>query len=90
MNRSILFRLVPLAVSAALPFAAAAQNLDSTVVVDRNYEGILMEVHKPSLKMQIPYSVTRFDFDFAYSVFVNPYKGSYEFSPYTFKMHPAS
>ena len=48
MNRSILFRLIPLAVSAALPFAAAAQNLDPTVVVDRNYEGKLMEVHKPS------------------------------------------
>ena len=53
MNRNILFRLIPLAVSAALPFAAAAQNLDPTVVVDRNYEGKLMEVHKPSLKMQI-------------------------------------
>mgnify|MGYP001025826520 FL=1 len=90
MNRSILFRLVPLAVSAALPFAAAAQNLDPTVVVDRNYEGKLMEVHKPSLKMQIPDSVTRFDLDFDYSVFDNPYKGSYEFSPYTVKMHPAS
>lgn len=90
MKRSIFYRIIPLAAAAAFPAVAAAQNLDPTVVVDRNYEGKLVEVHKPSLKMQVPDSVTRFDLDFDYSVFENPYKGSYEFSPYTVKMHPAS
>ena len=69
---------------------ASAQNLDPTVVVDRAYEGKLMEVHKPLLEMAVPDSVLRFDLDFDYSVFENPYKGSYEFNPYLLSMKPAA
>lgn len=80
-----------LAVVAALAFTgkASAQNLDPTVVVDRAYEGKLMEVHKPVLEMSVPDSVMRFDLDFDYSVFDRPYKGSYEFSPYLLSMKPS-
>lgn len=70
--------------------SASAQDLDPTVVVDRAYEGKLMEVHKPSLEMAVPDSVMRFDLDFDYSVFDNPYKGSYEFNPYLLSMKPSA
>lgn len=76
--------------AAAAPFAASAQDLDPTVVVDRAYEGKLMEVHKPLLEMAVPDSVMRFDLDFDYSVFENPYKGSYEFNPYLLSMKPSA
>ena len=80
-----------LTVLASLAFAGkvSAQNLDPTVVVDRAYEGKLMEVHKPALEMSVPDSVMRFDLDFDYSVFDRPYKGSYEFNPYLLSMKPS-
>ena len=68
--------------------AASAQNLDPTVEVNRSYEGKLMEVHKPMLEMAVPDSVLRFDLDFDYEVFDNPYKGAYEFKPYTMQLQP--
>lgn len=78
---------------AAFSFAAivsSAQDLDPTVVVDRAYEGKLMEVHKPVLEMAVPDTVMRFDLDFDYSVFDSPYKGSYEFNPYLLSMKPSA
>lgn len=78
------------AVFAASCFSASAQELDPTVVVDRAYEGKLMEVHKPYLEMAVPDTVMRFDLDFDYSVFESPYKGSYEFSPYLLSMKPSA
>lgn len=68
----------------------SAQDLDPTVVVDRAYEGKLIEVHKPALEMAVPDSVLRFELDFDYSVFDNPYKGSYEFTPYLLSMKPSA
>ena len=64
MNMKTIYRC--LAVVAGLVFCgmAHAQNLDPTVVVDRAYEGKLMEVHKPALEMAVPDSVMRFDLDF--------------------------
>lgn len=78
------------AICLAAPFASQAQDLDPTVVVDRAYEGKLMEVHKPALEMAVPDTVTRFDLDFDYSVFDSPYKGSYEFNPYLLSMKPSA
>lgn len=69
--------------------ALSAQDLDPTVEVTREYEGKLVEAHKPSLEMSIPDTLTRFALDFDYSVFENPYQGSYEFSPYTLSMKPS-
>ena len=68
--------------------AATAQNLDPTVIVNRAYEGKLLEVDKPSLEMEVPDSVQQFDLDFDYSVFSSPYKGSYDFKPYQLLMKP--
>ena len=75
---------------AAMLSAAAmqAQNLDPTVEVSRVYEGKLIEVRKPVIDMAVPDSVHRFDLDFDYSVFDNPYRGSYEFNPYMLDMRP--
>lgn len=85
-----LYRCVSVAVLIAAGFSAVGQNLDPTVVVDRAYEGKLMEVHKPLLEMAVPDTVMRFDLDFDYSVFENPYKGSYEFNPYLLSMKPSA
>ena len=68
---------------------ATAQELDPTVVVSREYEGKLVEVHKPAFTMAVPDSVTRFALDFDYAVFEKTYKGSYEFNPYLLTMKPA-
>lgn len=77
---------------AALSIAAAlsAQNLDPTVEVSRVYEGKLIEVRKPVMEMNVPDTLYRFDLDFDYSVFENPYRGSYEFNPYMIDMRPES
>ncbi|MGM9741993.1 MAG: hypothetical protein ACI3ZC_02920 [Candidatus Cryptobacteroides sp.] len=75
--------------SAFAVFNAAAQSLNTTVSVTREYEGKLLEAHKPSIKMNVPDSLTQFNLDFDYSVFENPYKGSYDFKPYTLDMRPA-
>lgn len=77
---------------AAMLSAAAlnAQNLDPTVEVSRVYEGKLIEVRKPVLEMNVPDTLYRFDLDFDYSVFENPYRGSYEFNPYMMDMRPES
>lgn len=68
--------------------ASKAQDLDPTVEVRRAYEGKLFEAHKPPLTMSVPDSLLRFDLDFDYSVFESPYRGSYEFNPYTLAMAP--
>lgn len=67
-----------------------AQDLDPTVEVSRVYEGKLIEVRKPVMEMAIPDTLYRFDLDFDYSVFDNPYRGSYEFNPYMLDMRPES
>lgn len=82
-----------LAASAAMCMVqqvASAQDLDPTVVVNKAYEGKLVQVHKPSFDMAVPDSVTRFDLDFDYLVSSRPYKGADEFNPYILTMKPAS
>ena len=88
MNR--LYRYIAIVFAALACYSAAGQNLDPTVVVDRAYEGKLMEVHKPALEMAVPDTVTRFDLDFDYSVFENPYRETYEFNPYLLTMKPSA
>lgn len=78
------------AVSLAAGVSAAAQNLDPTVVVNRAYEGKLLEVHKPVMEMAVPDTVRQFDLEFDYSVFENPYMGSYDFRPYQLLMKPSA
>lgn len=82
--------LLPFFGTLLMPAGAAGQNLDPTVEVSRNYEAKLMEIHKPSMVMEIPDTVQQFDLDFDYSVFESPYKGTYEFNPYLLNMKPLS
>lgn len=80
--------ILMLAAAVAFPMMASAQNLDPTVEVSKAYEGKVMEVNKPLFEMAVPDSVLRFDLDFDYEVFENPYKGAYEFKPYSLDMQP--
>lgn len=79
-----------ISIAAALLACAAvnAQNLNPTVQVTNDYEGKLMEVEKKDVRMAVPDSLLKFDWNFNYSVFDNPYKGAYEFSPYRIEMKP--
>ena len=56
--------------------AVSAQNLDPTVNVTRDYEGKLLEVDKPAMRVTVPDSVTRCNLDFGYTVLESPFKGS--------------
>lgn len=80
--------ILAFASAAALSTAALAQGLTPTVSVTRDYEGKLLEVDKPSLKMDVPDSLYRFKLDFDYSVSSRPYSGSYEFHPYLQDIRP--
>lgn len=70
-----------------LPIYIGAQDFNPTVEVSRQYKGSLVEVHKPAMDMALPDSVEKFNLQFDYSVFDNPYKGSYEFKPYLLNMN---
>ena len=89
MIRKNIYRLAAVATFLCAAASAEAQNLDPTVVVSRDYEGKLMEVHKPKIEMAIPDSVLRFDLEFDYSVSDSPYKGAYDFTPYMLDMKPS-
>lgn len=69
---------------AALCTTAYAQNshLNPTVQVTNTYEGKLKEVDKAVEKVFIPDSLYKFDLNFDYVGFENPYKGNDEFNPY--------
>ena len=84
------YTIITLAASFMTMGVAAAQDLDPTVVVNKAYEGKLIQVHKPNYEMVVPDSVTKFNLDFDYLVFDQPYKGSEGFTPYVMTMRPAS
>ena len=65
-----------------LPVTVAAQNLNPTVEVSRQYRGSMADVIKPSVDMALPDSVLRFNLEYDYSVFDSPFRGSYEFRPF--------
>lgn len=69
--------------------SANAQNLNPTVEVSRQYKGTLMEIHKPVMAMSLPEDVDKFNLEYDYSVFDNPFKGSYEFNPYLLNINLA-
>lgn len=66
----------------------SAQSFDPTVVVTNTFEAKLSDIHKPNLYMAVPDTVRRFYLNFDYSVFDQPYQGSYIFSPYSMTMKP--
>lgn len=84
MNKTYILAVAALCAGAALQ----AQNLNPTVEVTRTYESKDLNINKGTVAMNVPDSLLRFDTDFDYSVFGNPYKGAYEFSPYLMNMKP--
>lgn len=69
-------------------YVAGAQNFNPKVEVTNTYEGKVMDVHKQDIPMNVPDSLLQFEYNVVYSVFDNPYKGSYEFKPYMIEMKP--
>ncbi|MBO6170010.1 MAG: hypothetical protein J6O51_08590 [Bacteroidales bacterium] len=74
--------------AALLPFGLAAQNLNPEVQVTNEYQTRMGDASKLGPDMKVPDSLLRFDYHFDYSVFDSPYKGSYEFSPYSVTITP--
>lgn len=72
----------------ALSLGAAAQNLNPTVEVTNTYKREASGIDKPSQLLPLPDSVSRFNYDFDYTVRSTPYRGSYEFKPYNVQLRP--
>lgn len=90
MNGKFMSALLCGAFSVAVaPVCASGQSIDPTVEVTRDYEGRLMEVHKPLQVMPVPDSLQRFDLEFGYSIYDSPYKGTFDFSPVLTDMAPS-
>lgn len=81
-------RNIILLVAMLLPLGIGAQNLNPEVQVTNEYQTRIDDVAKKGPAMRIPDSLLRFDYHFDYSVFDSPYKGSYEFSPYSVTITP--
>lgn len=74
----------------ALTVPAGAQNINQSVQVTNEYLTRFADFQKLGEELQVPDSLLRFDYNFDYSVFDTPYRGSYEFSPYRIDATPAA
>lgn len=81
-------KIVSVIVSLALCAALSAQNINQSVQVTNDYVTRFSDFQKQGGELQVPDSLYRFDYNFDYSVFETPYKGSYEFSPYQIRVTP--
>ena len=72
----------------ALCAPLSAQNINQSVQVTNDYVTRFADFQKQGPAMVVPDSLYRFDYNFDYSVFETPYKGSYEFSPYRISVKP--
>lgn len=68
--------------------AASAQDINQSVEVSNDFESVMREVSKAGVEMSVPDTLLNFDYNFDYSVFESPYKGAYEFSPYSIQITP--
>lgn len=69
---------------------AGAQGVHSTVEVTNDYQSHVADAGKQTMDMLVPDSLLHFEYKFDYSVFESPYRGAYEFSPYSVKVSPQS
>ena len=67
---------------------ASAQTFNPRVEVENTYEGKIVEASKQALGMSVPDSLYKFQYQLDYTVFDNPYQGSYKFQPYQIEMRP--
>lgn len=72
--------LVPLLFAAA-PRAHAQTGINSTVEVERDYEGSIARAVKYPVDAPVEDSLLNFKLDFDYTTFYSPYKDLYEFAP---------
>ncbi|MBR5725088.1 MAG: hypothetical protein IKX62_06945 [Bacteroidales bacterium] len=84
MKNKILLLLFALALGAPLH----SQSINQSVQVTNDYLARFADFQKQGSQMQVPDSLFRFDYNFDYSVFDSPYRGSYEFSPYRIEVQP--
>ena len=77
-----------LAFSALATVSAFAQTFNPRVEVENTYEGKIVEAGKNTIPMSVPDSVYKFQYKLDYSVFDNPFRGSYQFRPYKIEMKP--
>ena len=66
----------------------SAQTFNPRVEVENTYEGKIVEAGKQALPMSVPDSLYKFQYKLDYTVFDNPYQGSYKFQPYSIEMKP--
>ena len=81
-------RIIIVLASVSISCVLNAQGLNPEVQVTNEYQTRLDDVSKQGPEMSVPDSLLRFDYHFDYSVFDSPYKGSYEFSPYSVTITP--
>lgn len=67
---------------------AAAQNLTPTVRITNSFKAGGVEGERVSIPVTVPDSLANFDYKFDYSIFSTPYKGAYEFRPYSVSFSP--
>lgn len=72
----------------AATLSLTAQNINQTVQVTNEYETKFEDFKRQTPELQLPDSLYRFDYDFDYSVFDSPYRGSYVFTPYRVEITP--
>ena len=79
---------IALILAALLPVKVIAQDLNPTVEVTNAYEEPSLAATKPAQKMAVPDSLLNFRLGFDYSVTDAPYKGAYNFEPYSIDFRP--
>ncbi len=84
--RIILVSVLLLAVNAVR--LGAQTGINSTVEVERDYEGRITSIEKAPMDIPVDDSLLNFNLDFNYTTFYSPYKDLYEFSP-TLTVGPA-
>lgn len=72
---------VMLAAMSAVQSANAQSGINSTVKVERNYDGRIASAVKSVLDAPVDDSLFNFRLNFDYTTFYDPYKDLYEFSP---------
>lgn len=71
-----------------LPLQVFAQDIDTSVEVTNDFSSTTSDATKISIPPAFPDSLKRFDMSFDYEVFQTPYKGAYDFTPYTIRIVP--
>ena len=79
MNKKLYLTIILLIVSSVAIYAQSGIN--STVRVEREYEGKVMEVDKARIKTAVSDTLLNFKLHFDYPTFYRPYRDLYEFSP---------